>query len=88
MRKPPSMALPQVSVAHGLTQSMSDHGQLVGLLNIVDANIGRKPNEASADAGYLSEANLEAMAARGVGADISCGRAKHPASDNSRPAGR
>jgi Transposase DDE domain len=68
----------QIIVAHELTPSMSDHGQLVPLADGIEKNPGRKPNEASADAGYLSEANLEALAERGIGAYIATGRAKHP----------
>jgi transposase len=68
----------QVIVAHGLTPSMSDHGQLVGLVDAVAANLGRRPNEVSADSGYLSEPNLAALDERGVVAYIATGRAKHP----------
>jgi len=68
----------QVIVAHGLTSSMSDHGQLVGLVDAVAANLGRRPNEISADSGYLSEPNLAALDERGVAAYIATGRAKHP----------
>jgi len=68
----------QVIVAHGLTPSMSDHGQLVGLVDAVAANLGRRPNEVSADSGYLSEPNLAALDERGVAAYIATGRAKHP----------
>jgi transposase len=68
----------QIIVAHGLTPSTSDHGQLVPLLDAIDHNLGRKPKEASADAGYLSEANLAALAARKIKGYIAIGRAKHP----------
>ncbi|MGF1651210.1 MAG: IS1182 family transposase [Hyphomicrobiaceae bacterium] len=68
----------QIIVAHGLTPSMSDHGQLVGLIDGIAANLGRRPKEASADSGYLSEANLAALGARGIKAYIATGRAKHP----------
>jgi transposase len=68
----------QIIVAHGLTPSMSDHGQLVGLVDAIAANLGRRPNEISADSGYLSEANLAALEERGVAAYIATGRAKHP----------
>lgn len=68
----------QIIVAHGLTPSMSDQNQLVPLLDEIEANLGRKPKEASADAGYCSEANLAALATRGIGAYIATGRAKHP----------
>lgn len=68
----------QIIVAHGLTPSMSDYGQLVGLLDGIRANLGARPREASADSGYLSEANLAALAARRIAAYIATGRAKHP----------
>lgn len=77
----------QVIVAHGLTQSTSDHAQLVGLLDGVEANIGRKPKQASADSGYLSEANLVALQLRDIDGYIACGRAKHPTDDNGRAGG-
>ena len=68
----------QIIVAHGLTPSMSDHGQLVGLIDGIEANLGAKPKEASADSGYLSEANLASLHARGIVPYIATGRAKHP----------
>jgi len=69
----------QIIVAHTLTQSMSDQDQLVPLMDGIKDNLGRKPKEASADAGYLSEANLEALAERDISAYLATGRAKHPA---------
>ena len=69
----------QIIVAHSLTQSTSDQDQLVPLIDGIEANLGRKPKEASADAGYCSEANLAAMAARNVSPYIATGRAKRPA---------
>lgn len=68
----------QIIIAHGLTPSMSDHDQLVPLIDGITENLGRKPKEASADAGYCSEANLAALAEREVGAYLATGRAKHP----------
>ncbi len=58
---------------------MSDQDQLVALVDGIIKNLGRKPKEASADAGYCSEANLGALADRGIGAYIATGRVKHPA---------
>lgn len=69
----------QIIVAHGLTQSMSDQEQLAPLIDSVKDNLGRTPKEASADAGYCSEANLAALAEREVSAYLATGRAKHPA---------
>ncbi len=71
----------QIIVAHGLTPSMSDHGQLEGLVDGIEANLGRRPKEASADSGYLSEANLAALHARTIQPYIATGRAKHPDSE-------
>jgi transposase len=68
----------QIIVAHELTASMSDHGQFVPLLDGIKDNLGREPKETSADAGYCSEANLETLAERGIGAYVATGRAKHP----------
>jgi transposase len=72
-------AAAQIIVAHALTASMSDHGQLVGLIDGIEANLGAKPKEASADSGYLSEANLQALADRDISAYVATGRAKRPA---------
>jgi transposase len=68
----------QIIVAHGLTPSMSDQDQFVPLLDTIEDNLDRKPREASADAGYCSEANLQALAARDIRGYIATGRAKHP----------
>jgi len=76
----------QIIVAHELTQSMSDHGQLEPLIDDIESNLGRRPREASADAGYLSEANLAAMDARDIKAYVACGRAKR-AAEGGRAAG-
>jgi hypothetical protein len=77
----------QIIVAHTLTQSASDQDQLVPLMDGIKDNLGRKPKEASADAGYLSEANLKALAERDINAYLATGRAKHPA-DVKRNIGR
>lgn len=45
----------------------------------IKKNLGRKPREASADAGCCSEVNLGALADRRIGAYIATGRAKPPA---------
>src|SRR6187551_491498 len=69
----------QIIVAHSLTHSMSDQDQLVPLIDGIKDNLGRKPKEASADAGYCSEANLAALAEREVSPYIATGRSKHAA---------
>jgi transposase len=77
----------QIIVAHDLTASMSDQDQLVPLIDAVKDNLGRMPRQSSADAGYCSEANLAALAARGISAYLATGRAKHPADSKRNSAG-
>lgn len=77
----------QIIVAQELNANGSDQGQLVPLVDGVEANLGRKPEQASADSGYLSEANLAALEARGIDGYIATGRAKHPTADNGKTGG-
>ena len=67
----------QIIVAQGVTQCAADSGQLVPMIDAIEANLGRKPEQASADSGYCSEANLEAMERRNIDAYVATGRAKH-----------
>src|SRR5271157_2936652 len=66
----------QVIVAHGLDANASDQHQLTPMVDAVEVNMGRKPDEVSADAGYCSDANLAAMEERAIDAYIAPGRAK------------
>ena len=68
----------QIIVAHDLTANASDQAQLVPLVDGIKANTGRKPNEISADTGYCSEPNLEALEQRRIRAYLATGRQKHP----------
>ena len=45
------------------------------LVEAIENNLGRKPEQASADSGYCSEPNLEALVARGIDGYIAPGRA-------------
>lgn len=67
----------QIIVAHTLTNSSSDQAQLAPLLDRIKANLGRNPGEASADAGYCSNANLRTLQRRRIEAYIATGRHKH-----------
>jgi IS5 family transposase len=77
----------QIIVAHDLTQCGSDQGQLVPLIEAIETNLGRKPAQASADSGYCSEANLEALEAHGIDGYVAPGRAKHPTATNGKNGG-
>jgi transposase len=67
----------QIIVAHTLTNNGSDQGQLAPLLDGIRANLGRNPDEASADAGYCSTANLRTLSRRRIKGYIATGRQKH-----------
>jgi transposase len=77
----------QVIVAHGLGANASDQTALVPLVDGITANTGRKPEEISADTGYCSEANLEALEQRRIRAYVATGRQKHPDSGESQKRG-
>jgi len=52
----------QIIVAHETdAECGNDQGQLVPLIEAIENNLGRKPDQASADSGYCSESNLEAL---------------------------
>src|SRR5438477_12540908 len=51
----------QIIVAQDVTQSGVDSGQLVPMIDATKTDLGRYPEQASADAGYCSEANLGAL---------------------------
>lgn len=71
-------ATAQVIVAHSLSNSSADAPWLIPLTDAVTQNMGRRPKELSADAGYCSEANLAALKERKVSAYIATGQAKRP----------
>jgi hypothetical protein len=64
----------QVIVAARLTHSVADCPQLLEVVAEIEANLGELPRELSADAGYCSEANLEALDELGVTAYVATGR--------------
>ena len=71
----------QIIVAQDVTQSAVDCGQLLPMIDAVEKNLGRKPEQASADSGYCSEANLEALESRHIDGYVATGRAKDAAKD-------
>jgi hypothetical protein len=69
----------QIIVAQDVTQSAVDCAQLVPMTDAIEINLGRKPEQLSADAGYCSEANLEALENRNIDAYVATGRARDAA---------
>ena len=70
-------ATAQVIVAADITQEANDSHQLLPMLDQVEENLGRKPEAASADAGYFSEANVTDESVAGIDLHIATGRDKH-----------
>jgi transposase len=66
----------QIIVAAEVTQETTDNGQLLPMLDQVKQNMGRKPDSASADAGYWSEANVTDESVAGIDLHIATGRDK------------
>src|SRR5712671_4516433 len=66
----------QIIVAQDVTQSAVDCGQLVPMTDAIEANLGRKPAQLSADAGYCSQANLAGLEARNIDGYVATGRAR------------
>jgi transposase len=67
----------QIIVAQHLTNNSTDQGQLIPLADAIEANLGAKPRELSADTGYCSEANLKALEERCIPAYVATGRWKN-----------
>src|SRR6195256_5178228 len=72
----------QIIVAQDVTQSPVDSGQLVPMTDAIETNLGRKPGQVSADAGYCSEANLEALENRSIDGYVATGRARDAVAGN------
>ena len=70
-------ATAQIIVAADVTQQANDSWQLLPMLDGVRENMGRKPDAASADAGYWSETNVTAESAAGIDHHIATGRIQH-----------
>lgn len=67
----------QVIVAAEITQETNDNRQLLPMLAQIENNLACKPEKASADAGYFSEANVTDEAVTGIDLYIATGRDKH-----------
>jgi transposase len=70
-------AASQVIVAHDLVTSGGDVGQLLPMVDAIEAMAGARPKEVSADAGYCSESNLAGLEERDIRGYIATGRQKH-----------
>jgi transposase len=69
----------QIIVAQDVTQDANDKHQLVPMTDAIETNLGRRPEQLSADSGYCSNANIEALETREIDGYIAPGWAKDAA---------
>lgn len=67
----------QVIVACEVTHQAADAPHLESMIEKVEENTGSLPKEVSADAGYFSESNVEALKERGIDPLVAAERLKH-----------
>jgi IS5 family transposase len=67
----------QVIVAEAVTNQAPDQEHLVPMLKRVEQNTGRPPQHLSADAGYMSEDNVQYCERQTIDAYLAVGRDKH-----------
>ncbi len=78
----------QVIVAQTVTPMAADVGHLVPLVTAVTKSLHRRPRRVLADAGYCSEATLQALEGQGIDGYIATGRLKHTEWQAPAPRGR
>lgn len=67
----------QIIVAADLSNMAADTPHLVGVVDQVKANVGKAPRQVSADAGYFSENNVQALTDRDIEAFIPPEKVRH-----------
>jgi len=77
----------QIIVAAEVTQETNDKQQLAPMLAQVEQNLGAKPEAASADTGYWSEAQLNDERLKGIELYVATGKQKPVAVDGERVPG-
>jgi hypothetical protein len=70
-------AASQVIVAAEVTQETNDKKQLIPMIAQIEINLEQKPEKASADTGYFSEANVTDESVKDVDLYVATGRDKH-----------
>jgi transposase len=67
----------QIIVACDLSNQGADSPQMLGMVDQIEATIGQRPEQLSADAGYCSEDNLAGLEERNIDGFVATGRQKH-----------
>jgi len=78
----------QIIVAEDVTDAANDKEQVVPMVEEIEANLGEKPDQLSADSGYYSEANVTALRERGIDDYLCPDRMKHGSEPAPAPRGR
>jgi len=78
----------QVIVAAEVTNEANDKQQVEAAVEQIEANLGQRPKELSADAGYYSEDNVKTLLDAGVEALIPPDKQRHTTKDAAAPRGR
>jgi IS5 family transposase len=77
----------QIIVAAGVTNNAADNGQLLKMVDEVEQNMGRRPKQVVADAGYKSEENFKGLQQRDIDGYIALSRqGSNPVQSNRYPA--
>jgi len=75
----------QVIVAEAVTNQAPDQEHLVPMMERVKHNTGRSPRHLTADAGYMSEDNVDFCERHGIDAYLAVARGKHGKGDQAGP---
>lgn len=78
----------QIIVAADVTNQAADAPHLLPLVDAIERHTGRRPTRLLADAGYFSESNVSAVAAREIEAFIPPDKIKHTHTLPAAPRGR
>jgi transposase len=78
----------QVIVAAEVTDEPNDKKQVEPMVKQIEANLGSRPKELSADSGYYSEANVAVLESEEIEAFIAPEKKKHTDGDLPAPRGR
>jgi hypothetical protein len=78
----------QIIVAADVTDEPNDKSRVEPAMKQIEENLGQRPKELSADAGYYSEGNVTFLEENGVEAFIAPEKKRHRAKDLPAPRGR
>jgi len=67
----------QVIVGQRVGAGQDDHRAFLGVVDEIEAEVGRRPREVSADSNYCSESNLAGLEERGIRGYVATGRREH-----------